>query len=61
MGINAPRGHTGQPVQEPGTYKCAAGETVSYVPGETFRECPNTGKPTVWEKTHEPDHPGGSR
>lgn len=51
-----PRGHTGQKVEEAGTYQCENHSTFSYVRGDTFRECPSTGKSTVWEKTTEPDH-----
>lgn len=60
MGHNAPRGHTGQRVQEPGTYRCSGGSLQTYVPGDTFMECPSTGRPTDWVKTHE-HHPGDSR
>lgn len=52
-----PRGHTGQKVEEAGTYRCQDRSYFSYVQGDTFRECPSTGKSTVWEKTDEPDHP----
>lgn len=52
-----PRGHTGQKVEEPGTYRCGDDRTTwTYVPGDTFRPCPSTGKATVWEKVEEPDH-----
>lgn len=61
MGDNNRRGHTGQKVMEAGTYRCASGETWTYVRGDTFRECPATHRSTVWEKTGEPEHPGGSR
>lgn len=59
MGKNAPRGHTGDKVREAGTYVCEDKSSWSYVPGDTFRECPSTGKPTFWEKSTEPHHPGG--
>ncbi|HWI52928.1 MAG TPA: hypothetical protein VNT01_12390 [Symbiobacteriaceae bacterium] len=62
MGSNTPRGHTGAKVEEVGTYRASdSRETWTYVPGDTFREDPKTGKPTVWVKTFETDHPGGSR
>jgi hypothetical protein len=61
MGENGHRGHTGQKVEEAGTYKCGAGEIWTYVRGDVFRECPSSGKSTVWEKTKDPDHPGHSR
>ncbi|HLN64824.1 MAG TPA: hypothetical protein VK464_25140 [Symbiobacteriaceae bacterium] len=61
MGSNVPRGHTGAKVDEAGTYRCEKGPTSTYVRGDVFRECPSTGKPTVWVKTFEPEHPGGSR
>lgn len=54
---DGPKGHTGQKVAEPGTYRCQAGDIWSYVPGDTFRECPSTGRSTVWEKTKEPLEP----
>lgn len=55
------RGRTGQEVREAGAYRCEAGESWSYVRGDRFRECPATGRPTVWQKTEEPEHPGESR
>jgi len=61
VGENARLGHTGQKVMEPGTYRCESGETWTYVRGDTFGECPGTKRSTVWEKSAEPDHPGGSR
>lgn len=61
MGENARRGHTGQTVQESGTYRCESGETWSYQRGDRFRECPKLGKSTIWEKSGETEHPGGSR
>lgn len=61
MGSNVPRGHTGAKVEEAGTYVCERKSTATYVRGDVFRECPHTGKPTVWVKTFEPEHPGGSR
>lgn len=61
MGVDARRGHTGQRVEEAGTYKCESGSMWTYIRGDTFRTCPGSGKSTVWEKTSEPDHPGGSR
>ncbi len=61
MGKDGRRGRTGQKVEEAGTYRCENGETWSYVRGDVFRECPTTGKPTVWEKARDPEHPGGSR
>lgn len=56
-----PRGHTGQKVEEAGTYRAVSGRTWSYVRGDQFREDPETGRSTVWSKTEDPDHPGGSR
>jgi hypothetical protein len=53
---NRRRGHTGAKVEEAGTYQCEDRSTFTYVRGDVFRECPSTGKPTVWEKTVEPDH-----
>lgn len=50
------RGHTGQRVEESGTYQCEDQTKWSYVVGDTFRACPSTGKSTVWERTTEPDH-----
>ncbi len=50
------RGHTGDKVEEAGTYQCENQEKWSYVRGDVFRECPSTGKPTMWEKTTDPDH-----
>lgn len=61
MRQDGPRGHTGDKVEEAGTYACENGTTWSYVRGDRFRECPTSGKPTVWVKTGDPDHPGGSR
>lgn len=62
MGSNTPRGHTGDRVQETGTYRASdSRETWTYLPGDTFREDPKTGKPTVWVKTFETDHPSGTR
>jgi len=61
MGSDTPRGRTGERVLEAGTYRCESGETWTYVRGDTFRECPRTHRQTLWEKSHEPDHPGGSR
>ncbi|MFZ5816455.1 MAG: hypothetical protein ACOY93_14330 [Bacillota bacterium] len=55
------RGHTGQKVEEAGTYQCENQTKWSYVRGDVFRECPSTGKSTVWEKTTDPEHPGESR
>jgi len=55
------RGHTGQKVEEAGTYRCEGGSIWTYVRGDVFRECPSNGDSTVWEKTKEPDHPGDSR
>jgi hypothetical protein len=49
-------GHTGAKVEEAGTYSCEGGDTWTYVRGDLFRECPSSGKSTVWHKTHEPDH-----
>lgn len=54
---HGPRGHTGHKVEEAGTYRCEGGDTWSYVPGDLFRECPSTGRPTVWHKTEEPKEP----
>jgi len=51
-----PRGRTGEKVTESGTYQCEDRSRWTYQAGEQFRECPSTGKPTVWEKTAEPDH-----
>jgi hypothetical protein len=61
MGQNARRGHTGNKVMEAGTYSCEGGDTWTYVRGDTFRECPSTGKSTVWEKSREVHHPSGTR
>lgn len=61
MGTNARRGQTGNKVAEAGTYKAESGELWSYVRGDVFREDPKTHKSCVWEKSSEPDHPGGSR
>lgn len=60
MGVNARRGHTGQIVQEAGTYKSEAGELWTYVRGDKFRDERN-GKSTIWKKAKEVDHPGGTR
>jgi len=43
-------------VRESGTYKCEDNTRWTYVAGDEFRACPSTGKPTVWEKTSEPEH-----
>ncbi|WP_374712290.1 hypothetical protein [Symbiobacterium terraclitae] len=51
-----PRGRTGQKVEDPGTYKCEDNSRWTYNVGDEFRACPSTGKPTVWEKTSEPEH-----
>lgn len=61
MGSNQRRGRTGSKVEEAGTYQCEKGDIWTYVRGDVFRECPGTGKKTVWEKASEPDHPGGTR
>ncbi|HWI66355.1 MAG TPA: hypothetical protein VNT75_31380 [Symbiobacteriaceae bacterium] len=62
MGSNTPRGHTGQTVREPGTYRASdSRETWTYLPGDMFRKDPKSGEPTVWVKTFEPDHPSGTR
>ncbi|HLN62907.1 MAG TPA: hypothetical protein VK464_15295 [Symbiobacteriaceae bacterium] len=56
-----PKGHTGQEVQSTGTYRAQSGETFTYMVGDKFRPDPVTGKAVTWEKTREPEHPGGSR
>jgi hypothetical protein len=62
MGSNTPRGHTGQKVDEPGTYRSADdGTTWTYVRGDVFRQSPKSGESTVWVKTFEADHPSGTR
>jgi hypothetical protein len=61
MGDRGLRGHTGQKVEDAGTYRCGDDQIWSYVRGDVFRECPATGKPTVWVKTFDPEHPGGTR
>lgn len=62
MGKNARRGHTGSKVEEAGTYSCEEAKAIgTFVRGDIFPACPATNKPTVWEKTGEPDHPGGTR
>lgn len=40
--------HTDEPVQETGTYICAAGKREELQKGEQFPVCPNTNKPTTW-------------
>lgn len=61
MGVNARRGQTGNKVEEAGTYQAESGEIWTYVRGDVFREDPESGRSTVWKKSKEPDHPGGSR
>lgn len=53
----ADRGRTGEKVEESGAYKCGSGTVWSYSAGQTFRPCPETGEPTMWYKTGEPNEP----
>jgi hypothetical protein len=61
MGARGDMGHTGQKVQESGTYECRDGTAVTYVAGEVFRECPVTGQATVWKKGRESGSAPGDR
>ncbi|MGE5674686.1 MAG: hypothetical protein ACM3XM_12585 [Mycobacterium leprae] len=61
MGVNERRGHTGQDVQEAGTYYAESGVSWSYVRGDQFREDPQTHKSCIWVKGKETEHPGPSR